>query len=379
MKTVNYFVTAICLLAVTCVGQISTYSQLGALLLKAQSDSIQKVERNAALKFHKTLNAYRKKNKLDTIGWDESMWLACRNHCIWMATNRVLEHTQKTKTKNYTGSEPGDRYKYVTSGKGKSQWSGENALYNFDHEGRTANEIATHVAKNAFEQWKNSEGHNENMLGKAHKVHSVAFVFSTDGRLYGTDLFASNIDEDYRGTKSEPVQLLVVQENVTPSIIIPVPMKRVRLDLNNLKAELTRRLYENDSLRPDLIIKKNRAMEKASVQHAEYMSSVKKLTHEELKNKKKYYGKTEQQRMVKASCGFYLLKRNRTALKEDLAMLEVDAASLDIDSLTQEIRAKLSKSENGRAGKLQVGYGISLKRNKNNVKVYVSRLVGEAS
>ena len=177
--------------------QVYKTSKIPALLKAAKHERKQKIERLAALKFHKLINAYRMKNRINEIKWDESLWLACRNHDIWMSANKELSHDEKKGTKYFTGIEPGDRYIYVTSGKGNYEWSAENALYNYDKKGKTINEIANCIAKNAFEQWKNSPGHNENMLGRNHKAHGVAFYIGKGGMVYGTDLFVSNVDDKY--------------------------------------------------------------------------------------------------------------------------------------------------------------------------------------
>ncbi len=181
----------------TVSAQINKVSKIPLLLKAAKHDRKQKIERMAALKFHKLINAYRHKNRLTDLKWDESLWLTCRNHDIWMNDNGELSHDELKGTKHFTGVEPGDRYNYVTAGKGNYDWSGENALYNHDKEGRTVTEISSNIAKAAFEQWKNSPGHNENMLGKSHTAHGVAFYLGKNGRVYGTDLFVSNSDNKY--------------------------------------------------------------------------------------------------------------------------------------------------------------------------------------
>lgn len=181
----------------TISAQVNRVSKIPVLIKAAKKDRKQKIERMAALKFHKLLNAYRMRNKLNELVWDESLWLTCLNHDIWMNTNGELSHEQKSNSKYFTGVEPGDRYDYVTSGKGNYDWSGENALYNYDKEGKTVNEISSNIAKAAFEQWKDSPGHNENMLEKRHTAHGVAFYLGKGGRVYGTDLFVSNRDNKY--------------------------------------------------------------------------------------------------------------------------------------------------------------------------------------
>ncbi len=197
MKTLQVILLAAFIICTNIEAQICKASKIPTLLKTAKHDRKQKIERLAALKFHKLINAYRMKNRINEMKWDESLWLTCRNHDIWMSANNVLSHDEDKGTKYFTGIEPGDRYVYVTSGKGNYEWSGENALYNYDKNGKTINEVANCIAKNAFEQWKHSPGHNENMLGKRHTAHGVAFYIGKGGIVYGTDLFVSNKDNKY--------------------------------------------------------------------------------------------------------------------------------------------------------------------------------------
>ena len=87
--------------------KICNVSSINDLLNSSKNDSIQKIERLAALKFHILINNYRLKNGLDTIGWDEGLWLTCRNHNVWMASNSDLTHKQLKNTKFFIGEENG--------------------------------------------------------------------------------------------------------------------------------------------------------------------------------------------------------------------------------------------------------------------------------
>ena len=189
--------------------RIAKVSKIQKLSYAARHDHKQKTERVAALEFHKLLNAYRKQNKLRELKCDESLWLTCRNHDIWMSANNELSHDRIKGTEYFTGIEPGDRYKYVTSGKGNCEWSGENDLYNFDHNGKTINEIAICIAKNAFQQWKDSPGQNENMPRKRHHAHGTAFYLGKEGIVYGADLFVSYTDDKY--TRNPDQQLASIK------------------------------------------------------------------------------------------------------------------------------------------------------------------------
>jgi len=183
--------------------QVCKAPSISALIKLAKEDRAQKIERLAALKFHKLINDYRKENKLASIEWDEALWLASRNHNFWMDENSTLSHTEKKGTKCFSGTKPGSRYMYATVGKGNASWSGENILYHYKHDGKNINEIATTIAKNALVLWQGSPGHNDNMLGESHKAHGVAFHFGKDGRIYSTDLFASSFDDQFSAVKQK--------------------------------------------------------------------------------------------------------------------------------------------------------------------------------
>jgi len=170
--------------------QIYTESDVSSLLKKSEKDSIEQIERLAALEFHKLINQYRNKNNLSTLVWDETLWITTRNHSTWMLKTGKLSHQQTTKNEYFTGSNPGDRFNYAAGGSSRNSWSGENALYNYSAYGRNIEDIAKNIAKSSFNQWKKSPGHNRNMLGKNHASHGTAFKLN-GSQVWGTDLFAS--------------------------------------------------------------------------------------------------------------------------------------------------------------------------------------------
>lgn len=383
MRAINL---KLCLGVVVCAAlyqnlnaQICRTSKIPELLSLTKTDSIQKIERLAAIKFHKIINNYRRKNKLDTIGWDEGLWLTCRNHNIWMATNSELSHTERKNTKCFLGVEPSDRYKYTTSQKGTCQWSGENALYNYDKKGKTISEIASNIAINSFEQWKNSPGHNSNMLGKNHKVHGVAFCLIDNSKVWGTDLFSSTIDGQFNNMGNIKVEEspIVLNPKIPEQNVIPIE-KKIKIDVHKLEDELLNKLYATYNNKENGLIKKNRAMEKASINHSEYMSSVKQLTHNEIKTKRNFYGENKEKRMIRATHGIYLLSKRKTKITESIAMIETNAKNLDIEKIALDIQTKLDLEQKAGFSKIQLGYGVILKRNKNNLTFYVTRIIGNS-
>jgi hypothetical protein len=192
MKKLKVFLVLLGLIFCTAPtgAQISTIHDFNALLAKSERDSIAKIERLAALEFHQIINDYRISKGIKPIEWNEVLWIASRNHCIWMKKAKNLSHEQKPNTALFTGHSPGERYNYAAGGESTFSWSGENALYNYSAIGSTIEEIAKEIARSSFSQWKNSPGHNKNMLGQSHGMHGAAFIIG-ENKVWGTDLFAS--------------------------------------------------------------------------------------------------------------------------------------------------------------------------------------------
>jgi hypothetical protein len=80
--------------------------------------------------------------------------------------------------------------------------------------------------------------------------------------------------------------------------------------------------------------------------------------------------------MVKATHGFYLLKKHKYKLVERIAKIEVNACDLDIQKLGLDIQNQLGQEPLLIANKVDVGYGVYLKRNKNNLTFYITRIIG---
>jgi hypothetical protein len=86
---------------------------------------------------------------------------------------------------HFTGIDHFDRIQYVMGQEPSLNTSGENIFstgYAFSN---------PHLAKLAFEAWKNSSGHNKNMLSNDYKLHGVA-VFIGDHGVIITDVLSSN-------------------------------------------------------------------------------------------------------------------------------------------------------------------------------------------
>lgn len=197
MKKLSLLLGVIAFCINSSIAQICTINDLNKLFEQADKDEKTKIERIAAIEFHKLLNEYRKTKGKDTLFFDETLWIASRNHCLYMTERNVLKHTEAKgdkKSKVFTGKEPGDRYNYATGGNAEYNWSGENALYNFSGNGDDYEQKAIDIAQQSLEQWKNSPGHNANMLGN-HVFEGTAFII-TYGKVWGTTLFANGERKD---------------------------------------------------------------------------------------------------------------------------------------------------------------------------------------
>lgn len=371
MKTVIVFLFSLVTTS-SLMAQVFQISQLSALIKMCYSDSVQKTERLAALKFHKLINQYRKENKIDTLAWDDTLWLASRNHNIWMGENAKLSHTQTENTKYFTGKGPGDRYKYATVDRGRSSWSGENALYNYNDNGSSVAQISETMAKAAFNQWKNSPGHDENMRAPQSHSHGTAFYLEPDGPVWATDLFSYNRFDKPDLTVSKELALVdktSLSQDIKSSKIKPETVKKIRVkDAIQLCSSMLSVLETNS------ITKIRKANKKAAQRHADYIAYSKKLTHEEKKNKPGFYGATEKQRMMKASFGWYLFQQQTTPVSESIAHIQLTAIPSDLAGLAREVNTTLDVEKKSQGTPVASGFGVAFKQVKSILNIYIVRV-----
>jgi uncharacterized protein YkwD len=371
MKTVIVFLISF-LISSGLIAQIFQTSQLSAVIKKCYTDSVQKTERLAALKFHKLINQYRKENKIDSLAWDDTLWLASRNHNIWMGENAKLSHTQTENTKYFSGKGPGDRYKYATADKGGSSWSGENALYNYSDNGSSIEQISETMAKAAFNQWKNSLGHDENMRAPQSNSHGTAFYLEPDGPVWATDLFSyKKFDDNFPWVKADPASLEkeVAFADVKNVKTKAETVKKIRIkDAQQLNVNLLAMLEQISSA------KTNKAIKKAAQKHANYIAYSKKLTHKEKKNNPGFYGATEKQRMMKASFGWYLFQQRKTPVSESIAQIQLSEIPSDVTFLAREVNVALDTEKDLQGTAVTSGYGVAFKQVKNTLNIYVVRV-----
>lgn len=193
--------------------QIFRESGLNKLLSEAEKDTKSAIEYQATIQFHLLLNKYRKTKGLAEVSFDYIYWITCRNHNLWMSKNS-LSHSQTKGSINYTGADPGLRLKFVS--KASCDWLGENCLMNFSYfETDSINEVAHHIAAVSIEQWKNSKGHNDNMLG-TYNNEATAFLITSDGSVWATSLFgwcyeAPKMDDNFRPLSTPSTNIQAAQ------------------------------------------------------------------------------------------------------------------------------------------------------------------------
>jgi hypothetical protein len=169
--------------------EVYKYKDVGVLLSAYKSDSIALIERLVAYFFHEKLNVYRISKGRGVLLWSDELWLVSRNHCVWMASQNNLSHEERGGV-FFTGFDPGNRIAYCNS-KSIFHWTGENIFYTTDSWYGTVDETAKELALEAFEMWKESSGHNKNMLRIEAKVQGAAFYLK-DGVMWATELLAGD-------------------------------------------------------------------------------------------------------------------------------------------------------------------------------------------
>ncbi|MCE2713069.1 MAG: CAP domain-containing protein [Cryomorphaceae bacterium] len=176
---------------------------LFSLMRGIKNDKLLQLERLTAFEFHQLINIYRQSKKLKTIYWDDKLWLAARNHSIYLIQNcKNLTHVETSSKPYFTGKEPSDRMNYVTYGSQEYAFGGfENCAVSAEMLPRTAIKLlpeelswqemvsfSRSTANEMFELWKHSPGHNSNMLESEHLAHGTSIVFGEHAQ-YTTSVF----------------------------------------------------------------------------------------------------------------------------------------------------------------------------------------------
>ena len=172
---------------------------LQGLLEQIDEDQVLQLELLTALHFHKLINDYRNSKGYKSIYWDHKLWLAARNHNVYLLRDiKYLSHTQARSKQFFTGQYPEDRVSYVIYSSKEFKQAGFENCYGRSSLDRMStsildkddiNQYALNTAQEAFKAWKKSSGHNQNMLNSEHMTHGTSFIFGKDGS-HATSVFA---------------------------------------------------------------------------------------------------------------------------------------------------------------------------------------------
>jgi uncharacterized protein YkwD len=224
MKALLLSIIALIILQSVSFGQnrcVLKYASLEKLLTDSETDSLLKLERECAIEFHQIINDYRKGSGSDELIWSDALWLAARNHTDYLIMNNLFAHKEIEGKALFTGKEPTDRVQFVL---GEKHYSGENIAQTW-----TNNRSARYMAEDAFELWRNSTGHNKNMLNKSYQAHGVAFRINPEnGMLIATNVFSLSVP--FKSIQNLASQLMISESNYTYDY--PKPRKKAESALS---------------------------------------------------------------------------------------------------------------------------------------------------
>jgi uncharacterized protein YkwD len=367
------------LLALIAIAQLPAQNKpskadaLNTIVKSAETDSVQYIERLAAYLFHQKLNSYRSAESLNTVAWDDSLWLAARNHSQYMNLNNQLGHDEKTTGAGYTGGSPGDRYSYATNEKGKAQWCGENALYNYSASGKNVNYVAEKIAQHSFEQWQSSPGHNANMLYENMYIEGTAFILKGD-QVWATSLFARKpFSAAYAPTafakpstdkfKGGPINPSGDASTVADNTTGPVKMQTVSQMEKSIREQFNNGIY--------LDIDSDKSLAAAAKNHLAYMTLHKTTGVKEEKGKSRYTGKTTKKRVMKTSHGFEMFKRMKTTVQEMTFKKVYSIDNFDPSMAVKDATAEFEKKRQSQTELKSIGMDVQIRKVKQEYTVYI--------
>lgn len=163
------------------------------LLKDIPNDKMLQFERIVSYLFHQLLNQYRIENNLKPLGWDNRLWLAARNHNIYMANEEYNHIEYKKNSLYFTGKEPESRIAFVAYTPIVEEYycTAENILwFKYWHNSFCIPDIAEIV----IQTWKDSPGHNANMLRPCFGLEATSIYFDIkSNKFYGTSLFSNEV------------------------------------------------------------------------------------------------------------------------------------------------------------------------------------------
>jgi uncharacterized protein YkwD len=210
------------------------YASLEKLLTDSQTDSLLQLERDCAIEFQQIINNYRKNYGGEELIWSDALWLAARNHSDYLFENKVFSHGETEGKALFTGEDPSNRIEFVL---GEYHNSGENIVKSW-----TNNKGAQKIAENAFEIWRESDGHNKNMLNKSYKAHGVAFRINPDnGQFIATDVFSLSVP--FKTIQSLASHVMISESNYTYDYTNPRKKSKSALNTGAIRKDLGNAFY----------------------------------------------------------------------------------------------------------------------------------------
>ncbi len=159
----------------------------------------------AEIEFVQLLNNYRVSNGLQPLLVSDMISEACDRHNSDMGKYRFFDHYTQASDWFAVGASPWDRM--AASGYSYNTYKGENIAAGYS------------TAAAVFQGWKNSPGHNANMLGANYKVLGVSLVFvsgSPYGSYWTTD-FGGYVDPTAHSVGSMPTTTTTTAAPTTTS------------------------------------------------------------------------------------------------------------------------------------------------------------------
>lgn len=343
---------------------VYTCDKLKGIIEHSAMDSLEYIERLAAVQFHQKINEYRLSHGLDALRWNDTLWLISRNHSYWMAMNNKLSHKQIMGSPFYSGYDPGYRVDFVTKKNGRLQWTGENALYFSRFNGNSAKEIASNIAENAIDSWKRSPGHNENMLSN-HNAHGTAFIISQSGLVYGTDLFSiiryenKSIENPMPIASQQKTQddhLLAINPNYSSANLQHHDSNQIGNSANQKTKTYEMEKFIKHAIIDSLYngsLKTEKSIESAAKNHAQYMCAYKSSGPTETKGKRRYTGSTTMKRVLKSSWGLDIFKLLGSQIVEYQHYNVFDEHEYDAQLIIGYMLDKIKAEQNKSKGKLK--------------------------
>ena len=380
--------------------QLARSDNLQHVMEDCRGDSVKLLERLSAIRFHQLLNEYRVEKGLNPVAWNEHLWLAARNHAIYLGLEGEFAHEQNRTTSRYfTGTRPGDRLRYVFDGRGM-WWNGENIHSHTMYSKKDWNEKIESIALRSLNSWKGSPGHNRNMLTKGHTIHAVAMIVS-EGRVIAVSMFGAS-RRNIKSTKypyfdidtgllelinRKPIYKdngLMHYVHSNPDLCSDLLSDYIDHYKNKVSVGTQKKTLEQDFYSKVLGFSKkdkwrqDKVLRTAAKKHVSYMAANNVETSEESKQEKKFYGKTVANRVARSAGKLFWFWTKHTDAQEFALRIEYNSEVLFTALVNQDIFEKLIVANSIEISAINsFGYSFKVKRRDGKLRIYVVLLVQE--